>query len=704
MQTDFEVDPELRAEFIDESLDMLSQLDPLFLSLEASPEDVEIIQAIFRPVHSIKGNSAFFGFIGVKNLAHIVENLLDQCRKGTRPVTRAVVDVLLRGTDVLRELLTNGRHGDQEISDQARYDAVLAEVKAAYEAEVGPGALLDEAAALLRDAKEALSEDVPVRGRIDAWLQHRASSEDSGTAAETPVGSGVAAQLLGILDLYRTQGSISDEDAGACGPLLQALLKETTDSGATEKLQAALDNYKVFMASMGFDELLETQIREALASLPSQPPAVAAAPPAAVASEPAETASPAPAPQEDPHARAKEEPGKTMRVSEQHVDTFLAYVGELIVVRDMFNHLEQRMRGQNVKVSSLREQFHRVNEVFGTLSHQLQRSIMSIRLVPMNSLLQRVPRIARDSAALGGKEVHVTTQGGDIQVDKSLLDLFDAPLVHMVRNAADHGVEKPDVRKAAGKPAAGTIEVVMAEEGNQFCLSVTDDGAGLNYAAIQKKAESLGLVTPGSRLTETDVVNFLFSSGVSTAETITDISGRGVGMDVVKRMVEEAGGHISVSSTAGKGSRFEIRVPKSVTTQIMDGFLVGCSGQTYVFPTLKVLETTCVHPHQIQTVAGEGRCFRHHDRMLNLIDMRGFMQEEGTANQERGFQLVVTLASGNKRFGIAVDEVLGVQQVVLRPIHGLVCATTALAGGALMGDGGVAFIIDVDRLFDECAA
>jgi two-component system chemotaxis sensor kinase CheA len=338
------------------------------------------------------------------------------------------------------------------------------------------------------------------------------------------------------------------------------------------------------------------------------------------------------------------------------------------------------------------------------LSDALQKSIMSIRLVAVGNILQRVPRLVRDVAASSGKEIEVQVVGEKIEVDKSLVDLLEAPLTHMVRNAADHGIEPPSERVARGKSKAGHIKVSVIEMPNSLSLVIEDDGAGLDLEKIQRKAVELGIVAEGQRLTQDDIVNFLFQSGVSTASEVTDISGRGVGMDVVKRMVEEAGGTIHVSTRAGQGSRFEVAVPKTVTTQIVSGFLVESGHQRFVFPMTKVLETTRLDNGNILTVASQGRCFKHHDRVIPLVSMDRLLELKRRDRPEKDFELVVTLAARQGNFGVAVDQVVGVQQVVLRHIRGLVCNSESIAGGALMGDGTVALIIDVDRMHNEFTA
>ena len=365
----------------------------------------------------------------------------------------------------------------------------------------------------------------------------------------------------------------------------------------------------------------------------------------------------------------------------------------------MFGHLHKRVE-ESSSDWDLRTSFRVANDTFAVLSDQLQTSIMSIRKVSMNILLQKVPRLVRDIAASADKEIKVEITGAEIDVDKSLMDLLDAPLTHMVRNAADHGVEKPEDRLAKGKPAEGKIEIIVEEKENNIHLTVKDDGAGLNLEAIEKKAISLELLSPGQQLTNDDIVNLIFSSGVSTAEAVTDVSGRGVGMDVVRRMIDEAGGSISVQTESGVGSSFQLKLPMSVTTQIMQGFLVESGGQSFVLPMSKVHETAIVSEDEITTVPGENRFINRHDKIVPLISLRkalGIPDANGDGQSpDKG--IVISVEAQDGIFGLQVDDVLGVQKVVLREINGLETTYNAIAGGALMGDGSVILFLDVDQL------
>jgi len=485
---------------------------------------------------------------------------------------------------------------------------------------------------------------------------------------------------------------------------LAALRDRAPDDPARSLAQECCDGAQVFIAAMGFEAAGAEFVAERLAKMPwaaSPAPPAAVALPAPAAAHASEALEPRPAAKDrskDSEVIRKDGdgPGKSMRVAETAIDTFLHYVGELVVVGDMFRHLQTRVVA-TPGMGTLAREFRRANETFAGLSNQLQRSIMGIRRVPVKPLAQKVPRLVRDVAQAIGKEIDSVIEGETVQVDKSLLDLLDAPLTHMVRNSVDHGIETPEKREAAGKPRRGTVTVSFAEAGSHVILSVSDDGAGLNLEAIRKKGESIGLIAPGAPLQEADIVNLIFASGLSTAQKVTDISGRGVGMDVVKRAIEEAGGSINVSTTTGKGSSFRIKMPKGVTTQIVGGYLVRAGGSTYVLPLERVRETFRARPDDRQSLAGRGRCLMRRGQVVPLQELGEVLACRAETWPARGLPVVVVEAN-RRQLALAVEAVIGVQKVVIRRLAGLPPGAPMLSGAALLGDGHLALVLDLDQL------
>lgn len=698
---DHDIDPALLAEFIDESIDFLSEIDNLFIQLEAAPSDLSIVESIFRPIHSIKGNSSFFGFVGVKILSHEMETLLDMVRKGTLSISPPLIGVLLEGVDELKTLLNRCRQGEPEIADQEHFDALVEKVMEQGTGGDDPAVTactliitkLEELQGLLEspsDQVQSKLEEALAAARTAVALPGSESTEESRSRWPEELREIIRILAQPIVDL------LPDDKSEVVIDNLHKLKGCTQHTIALSELEELIENYATFANSLGFDALLQDIIVSKLRELDIHDPWI-------VEDAADTTTVPDESPEDSPETTQKSRAvagEKTMRIPEIHIDTFLSYVGELLVVGDMFNHLNIHV-SEEVDSHDFVTSFKLATDTFNVLSDDLQKSIMSIRKVAIKSLFQKIPRIVRDIASTSGKQIEVVMVGEEIQVDKSLIDLLDAPMTHMIRNACDHGVETPEQREAAGKPPGGIVRITCEEEASNITLTVTDDGAGINFDAIRDKAVSIGIVEAGKDLTPDEIIECMFRSGVSTAEEVTDVSGRGVGMDVVKRMIEEAGGKISVSSESGKGSVFEIVLPKSVTTQIMQGFLVEALGQCFVLPMNKIHETSRMDEAEITTLPGEDRCVNRHGKILPLLSLSEALSTNGACKNEPAEDIIVTVARRNGQFGMSVDAVLGVQKVVFREINGLDSESDAIVGGALMGDGKVSLILDLDKLYDE---
>ncbi len=696
-----EMDQEVVLEFLDESTDGIETASTLLVNLESTPDDLALINSIFRPVHSLKGNSGFFGLKKVKTLSHEMENLLDMMRREQLRINSSVIEVLLEGTDTLREMLSRVRDSEPEIKNEDKFQALITKLQKISEnrgeADELWGQLiekLDKIMIRLDKADKTLVSDLEsVISAIKSATAKNGSKKKTTTDSIDQRDNSPQSKLLQML-AREQEGTFSEEDSDKALSLLEELRDTPSDKEAQNEIEEAIRIWHVFMNSaVGFDNLCRQSLLEKVKPLidrdawrsTTDKPASAAAP-------------------EDSRVNDKNRPQaeshKTMRINEESIDQFLAYVGELIVIGDMFKNLQKQMDNLNSS-QALTRRFRQVNETFSSLSDNLRKSIMNIRKVPMRILIQKAPRMIRDISKDKGKDIEISTEGEGIEVDKSLADLLDAPLTHMIRNAADHGIEMPEERRKANKTSQGHINITVRETDATIALAVKDDGAGLNYKAIQSKAESMGLIKAGEKLSEKQIVDFLFASGVSTAEKVTDISGRGVGMDVVKRMIEEGGGSISVSSTPGKGSEFTITMPKSVTTQIMDAFLVNVNSQPFALPMNNVLEASELDIDKTTTVQGQGRCVKRHNKLYPLYfleNVLGIPQNSGLSDKNG---IVITLTTSSKNFAVVVDEVLGVQQIVLRQIEGMHDNIDIISGGALMGDNNVALVLDVEELVKE---
>jgi two-component system, chemotaxis family, sensor kinase CheA len=601
-------------EFIDESLDALNGLDAQLIQFETNPDDLAAINAIFRPVHSVKGNSAFFGMMKTKKIAHELENILDLLRKEKKRITPQLMSVLLKGFDMLRGIFERVREGGAELADETDSNRLLEEITLAVAEEQPPPSVWPE--------------------------------------------------LIDKLD-------------------------------------------RMFIKLRKQDQKLVEEVEELLSKLRQQMPDVARSATKPAASKRESATHPPPeaiqdAPLHDKTAREEntapaERQGKTLRISEEQLDVFLSYVGELVVVGKMFNHLHTDSDLAGNKYSNFSSRFRQVNETFEDLSSNLQRSIMSLRRMPLKNAFSKIPRLVHDVAAQKRKDIRVVLEDNDVLVDKSILDMLDAPITHMVRNAADHGIETPQVREAAGKPRQGTVRISAHEQADTILLEITDDGAGLNLDALQRKGVEMGLLPDNRAASMEEITKVLFAPGVSTSKEITDISGRGVGMDVVLRAIESNGGSITTTTNPGMGTTFGILLSKSVSTQILNGFLVRTGSNVLVIPMDRVVETAQINRDSISSVKGTGHCIQRHGTILPLFSLGQILNLPLAPVNAKQQTIVVTNIKGTKK-ALIVDELVGVQQVVVKPIEGLESMLDCFSGGALMGDGSVALVLDLDSL------
>jgi len=376
-------------------------------------------------------------------------------------------------------------------------------------------------------------------------------------------------------------------------------------------------------------------------------------------------------------------------------------VGELVVVEEMYASLELQMLEGKLSIRDITAALRKTTEIFKGLSRQLQRSIMEIRKVPISNLFQRMPKIVHDVAKEKNKDIEIKIENGHLLVDKNLVEKMEAPLMHMVRNAADHGIEPPAVRVSQGKPELGTIVLTAEEVGETIRVTIVDDGAGLNLEKIRERALELGILDPQATLSEQRIIDVMFHSGVSTADEVSDISGRGVGMDVVKKNIDEAGGSIRTSTTAGKGTTFTLTLPSSVTTQIIQGFIVRAGSKRCIIPLDTVSSSLSYSSANISSVKGRQQVLNHNNHLIPVSRLRNLIDPDfshgETQNDNTGI-IVVTQAGGMEK-AYVVDAVEGIRQVVVKPIHKVGgCEARVMSGGAVMGDGTVALILDMEKI------
>jgi len=677
--TGFHIDPQLRAEFVDEALDDLDSLNERFLQLEQQPQRLELVEAIFRVAHSIKGNAAFFGLHAIKNLAHGLEDLLDEIRQKKILCSRTVIDTLLQGRDRLALLFQAIRDNSRVDQDPTAEQELLNRFSTAGREQPTPDSMAAELLTILREAHQ--HSDLPELARALELVQLLHNVE-----VDEPENGSLQSNHLEADRLARLNALLCDSDPaplseestkkliGILDHLAEALTPEQSETIRSIQQDAALLHQAV-----GLDSPLRKDIHKKIQKvLHAQPSAKPITP-------------------ENPLEK-QQQPARTMRISESSIDAFLGFVGDLIVIGDMYDHLQASALRQDV-AEEFRGELRVVTNSFHELSDQLQESLMAIRRVPIRGLIQRLPRIIREIANQHGKDISVAIQGDDLEIDKSHVDLLEAPLMHLARNSADHGIKTPTERQQAGKTPRGTVSIDCQATDEELIICISDDGQGIDRECLLAKARERGLVEDQAEWHDQAIDNLIFLPGLSTATTVTDISGRGVGMDAVKTDLDQAGGSIAVRSEPGVGTRFVIRLPQAITTRISRGLIVSADGLPYVLPLDRL--QVCFRPEQEQlvhamdgqptVVDGNG----HHLPVLPLARTLGRDCPE-TNPAEQGCLAVVQ--GQHSRLALHVNELLGVRQIVLKDCDGLHSRRQLYQGAALLGDGSVAMVLDIDRL------
>ena len=693
--------------FFEEAADNLSTMEQLLLNLSVDAPEDEDLNAIFRCAHSIKGGAATFGFADVTELTHVMESLLDRLRRHELGLTAAMVDTLLVAGDQLVGMLAVHQNGEGEVADTvelvARIKAFIAG-EAAAPGQAVPGSAAASAAddglrhvqlrlgplanPALADMVCELFSDIPDLGRIEPapddvdgepirlFVVHTASSDDD---------------LIDLFSMHVDRAEIELSPLGDASPVLGAVADAAPPPAATPVSFAAGEEAEAWPA-------------EALADVPprSEPvaPLATAAPEPAAGTRPAlhavEGASESAPAQAAKPAAAKADAngqtamsGATIRVSVEKVDQLINLMGELVITQAM---LAQAGR-------SLDKPHHSLMAGLADLersTRHMQEAVMSIRMIPMAFVFNRFPRMLRDLAGRLGKKVEIETFGESTELDKGLIEKITDPLTHLLRNSVDHGIEMPDERIRAGKPAVGRLSLSAAHQGGSIVIEVRDDGKGLDRERILRKARESGLPVHDG-MTDSEVWQLIFEPGFSTAEQVTEVSGRGVGMDVVKRNIQSLGGVVTIESWAGLGTRISVRLP--LTLAIMDGMSVGVGGDTFILPMSTVVESFQSRADHVRTIQGRGRVVEVRGEYLPVVTLDEVFRvgHQGRPG-ERALMVVIRIA--DRRIALQVDELQGQLQVVVKNLETNYKRVPGVSGATILGDGRVALILDVDSIMD----
>ena len=672
--------------FFDESDEHLDDMEQLLMSLDVESPDPEELNSIFRAAHSIKGGSGIFGFDALMNLTHVMENLLDKARNNELSVTADIVNVLLETLDVLKDTLNAYRDETPVPEDSiAERIKILNGVINGQSTDLAPGDGDDSSEVSVNAQNESAQDDSFGFFDDEPNSAIEAADDSFGFFDDEPVN-----EVLSHGDNTKSENNdddgfgffddeISNNTVDAQTETTKAETAEVEQGfGFFEDAPSATNiNTSLEIASSNNAQSASTQSNTATTSNNDKAPTSGVAP----------TTTQAKTPPKPPAKKSTARESASIRVDTTKIDAMVNLVGELVITQSMLSMIGQDVEGQ------VGERLQLAIDELQRNTREIQESVMSMRMLPLTATFNRFPRLVRDLAGKLGKQVELVLQGGSTEIDKSLIEKIVDPLTHLVRNSIDHGIEMPDKRVAAGKPEKGTVILSAEQKGGSIIISIIDDGGGLHRDKILDKARSNGL-TVSDDMPDSEVWQLIFQPGFSTAEAITDVSGRGVGMDVVRRNIESIGGRIDIESSAGEGSAFFIHLP--LTLAIVDGMCVSVGKQIFVIPLLNIIESFQPTKQQLKTL-GNDTVLYIRDQYWPLVPLYDFMEVEDAAlSPTEG--IVVLLESSKKRFGVLVDALVGQQQVVIKSLEEHYRKVAGIAGATIMGDGKVALIIDADSI------
>ncbi|MGC1550725.1 MAG: chemotaxis protein CheA [Rhodanobacter sp.] len=641
--------------FFDESQEGLDTMEAALLALDEGA-DTELVHGIFRAAHSIKGGAATFGFPEMAAFTHEAESLLDELRDGRRAIDSAIVELLLRTVDCLRGMFARAQAGEP------LSDAVAETLRAELAAVMG--------------------RDVPVAGTlarrsgdlVGAWVIHFRPHPTMLAGGNDPL-----RMIRELADLGELKVSAELDKL----PVFTALDPSECHIGWTIELRGAVKREAIAAVFDWVEGECDLTIEPLQATPVASVPVVSTEAVAPVAAAPAASTT-------SRTARDSSTESSSVRVGIDKIDGLIDLVGELVITQSMLDQFEQFER-EDFDAARLELLRHGLAQL-ARHTRLLQESVMGIRMLPIGAVFSRFPRMVRDLSQKLGKQVKLELIGEQTELDKTVMEKIGDPLVHLVRNAIDHGLEIPERRRAAGKGDIGTLRLEASHRGGSIVVEISDDGAGLNRDAIVAKAMQRGLITSGDQLSDEAVAELIFQPGFSTATVTTDLSGRGVGMDVVRRNVVDLGGSVGIRSVAGKGSVFTITLP--LTLAIIDGLTAAVGEERYIVPLMSIVESVQLRAEQIRTVIGGGELFRFRDGYLPVIRLHEVFGCSGARNAITEGLVIVVEGEGG-RAGLFVDELIGQQQAVIKSLEANYRRVNGISGATILADGSVALIVDV---------
>lgn len=665
---------EFRTAFFEECVEMLTAIDSRLGCLDGEPLEVEGLNEVFRAVHTIKGSAGFFNLEVVVNFAHTFETLLSAAREKRIPLSEETTLAMVDGADVLAAIIDKSRLG-QNIPAGFGSDVVgkMEALLAAYSDRNADVPVVRAAESVAPSTERRLLE-----------LEFSIQQGNSGSPAKQEP---LIAELerLGELTIVRDPSqatSVLASGAGDGGPWIVRLATTHSEEDIRQVFEFV-------------DHALE--IRHCKQSEPAGTDHPENAPPAQPAARsgrsvntevpPADRDAPAGPDGGGSKARAA---ASTIRVELARVDRLVNMVGELVITQAM---LTQQLADQQ---SGHRPELRQGHEDLANYTRELQECVMAIRMQPVKSVFSRMPRLVREIAGKLGKKVRLVTSGEQTEVDKTVIEELADPLLHMIRNAIDHGIESVDKRVAAGKPEEGTVELSASQRGGNILITVSDDGAGIDRQRLRAKAIERGIVPADASLSGEEIDQLIFAPGFSTAEKVTDVSGRGVGMDVVRSNISNLGGRIQIQSTQGRGTKFTLVLP--LTLAVLDGMLIAVGSETYILPLTNIVETIRPDKRVVRQLANGSTVVAIRGEFIRLVNL-GALFGLSAAIQEPWNALVVVVELDNgTKLGVVVDELIGQRQVVVKSLQENFDPVPGISGATILGTGRVALILDIEQL------
>lgn len=659
---------EFKQVFFTECAELLTDMEARLLNLTEGSQDKDLLNAIFRCAHSIKGGAGAFGLNAIMKFTHTLEALLDAMRSGTILPSRDSINALLKSVDIVTQMLASVQEG-REIPEQfgAEVAAALQAFTQGQAAPVLPPPIAKPAAVATQEKQYTISfmphEALFLSGNEPLLILRELSKLGK---AEITVDT---SRLPAISDLNPVQ----------C--YLGWTIGLATDAG-----EEALSEVFEFVRDIA-DIKIECQSVIAMETVPeattaSDPVTPVTAPQAVEKNAPKQAANAPAAPV-----------AASIRVDIEKVDRLVNMVGELVIteamIRAQIRHLPM-------------EKFTDLQRGVDELSHhtrELQEAVMAVRMQPVKSVFSRMPRIVRDTASQLGKEIQLITSGENTEVDKTVIELLGDPLTHMIRNSCDHGIEMPDQRVWNDKPIQGTIRLSAYHRSGRIIIEIKDDGAGINRSKVLAKAQEKGLVAPDAQLSDEEIDHLIFLPGFSTAEAVTSVSGRGVGMDVVRRNIESLGGIVRINNVPGKGSAITVSLP--LTLAILDGMIVRVGSESYIVPITSIIETMRPKAEEVHGVQGRSDVINVRGEFVPLIYLSRLFDVVGAEN-DLSKALIVLVESGTHKMGLVVDELIGQQQVVIKSLEANADPVKGISGATILGDGKVSLILEINELKQLC--